>query len=338
MLPQSSPAAGVLVLGDINVDVLARLENFGGLGEDYLVPALEPHCGGVGANVALALAKWRLPVRLLGCVGRDWFGDFALGFLKQCGVDVSCVERTEQALTGLFFIAVSRDGQRTMFGSRGANELGKLAGDSGKLQGIQAVHLVGYSFLNPSTRKLSERLMEDAQQQGTWLSLDVGMAPARVVPELILQAAKKASILFTSFPEAQALTGQMEKLDVHRALEECGIREIILKLGGEGCLLRNEGEWLEAPGFPVSAIDTTGAGDAFAAAFVRARLNGWPKVQAALLANAAGAAAASVLGAGEAMPEPDKILSILRQGRFESDWESVRQDAADRLGEELRSS
>ena len=61
---------GILVLGDINVDILARIEAFTGPGGDNLAQELEPYCGGVGANTVLALAKWGVPVRLVGCVAR----------------------------------------------------------------------------------------------------------------------------------------------------------------------------------------------------------------------------------------------------------------------------
>ena len=330
-------ARGVLVVGDINVDILARLEKFTGLGEDYLVPALEPHCGGVGANVALALARWGVSVRLLGCAGRDWFGDLALHFLERERIDISFVGRTDRALTGLFFIAVSADGQRTMFGSRGANGLLTLTGAWECLDGIRAVHLVGYSFLTPSAAQLSELLIEEARQRNLWVSLDVGMAPARQIPQLVLQAAKKASMLFVSFEEAQALTGQRDKLDAFGALEESAGPEVILKLGENGCLFRDEGQVGEAPAFRVSAVDTTGAGDAFAAAFLRARLHGWSQPEAVLLANAAGAAAASVLGAGEVMPEPGKILSVLQLNHLADQWESVRIRVLERLSKELAS-
>src|SRR2546425_11791193 len=74
---------GVLVVGDINVDILARIEAFPAAGEDCLVPELELHCGGVGANTAMALAHWGVPVRLCGTTGRDSFGELALGFLRR---------------------------------------------------------------------------------------------------------------------------------------------------------------------------------------------------------------------------------------------------------------
>lgn len=341
-MPANSPTRSVvLVLGDITVDILARIDAFAGLGGDYLAPRLEQHCGGVGANVASALAKWGVPVRLLGCAGRDPFADLALDFLQRVGVDISSVQRTDQAMTGLFFIAISADGQRTMFGSRGANELLAASPDWACLEGVRAVHLVGYSFLSPSAAALSELLLEEVRRRGAWVSLDVGMAPSRQIPGVILQAARKADILFVTLDEATALTGQPAKAgqpdqrDAFSALEQSGVRELVLKLGERGCLVREQGELREAPAFAVSAADTTGAGDAFAAAFLRAHLHGWSNSEAALVANAAGAAASSVVGAGEAMPGPQQVLSLLQASRLAAPWEAVRSRVLQRLGEEL---
>lgn len=327
---------GVVVLGDINIDILARIGTFAGLGEDCLVPELQLHCGGVGANTAIVLAKWGIPVRLVGRVGRDCFGDRALRFLRREKIDVSRVQRTDRAMTGLMFIVISADGQRTFFGSRGANAgLAALAGDSGYLGSAKAAHLVGYNFLSPSAAEVAEQLIEEAHRHGRWVSLDVGVAPSRQIPQKILQVAKKVDILFVSLDEAIALTGTQDKFGAFRALEPCGVREVVIKLGEKGCLFREDDTLREVPTFSVPTSDTTGAGDAFAAAFLRARLHGWSNAEAALLANAAGAATAAVVGAGESMPAPRQILRLLRASRLDARWDAVRIRVLERLRQEL---
>jgi len=96
--------AGALVFGDINVDLLARFDAEPGWGLDNLVSELVQQCGGVGANVAVALARWGVPARLLGCTGRDAFGDFALHFLESKGVETTFIQRTDRTPTGVIFI------------------------------------------------------------------------------------------------------------------------------------------------------------------------------------------------------------------------------------------
>jgi ribokinase len=148
MSPRKRRAPAVVVLGDINVDVLAPIEAFPKPGEDCLAPALELHLGGVAANTAVALARWGLAARLMGCVGRDAFGDLALDSLRRARVDVSGVQRTDRAATGLMFIAITADGERTIFGARGANTELKPSRRARYLVRAQAVHLLGYNFLS----------------------------------------------------------------------------------------------------------------------------------------------------------------------------------------------
>jgi ribokinase len=328
--------AGVLVFGDINVDVLARLGRDLRPGDDNLVPELHHCCGGVGANAAIAFARWGLPVRLLGCVGRDWFGEFALRCLKQEKVDVSFVQQNERALTGLIFIPIGADGQRTIIGSRGANAEIALPDSCNCLDGVEALFLVGYDFLSPAGQRVGELLLAEAKKRGVRVALDVGVAPSQQIPEIILEVARSVDVLFVSLGEALALTGKSGKAEALASLEECGSREIVVKLGADGCLIRESPGWCSLPAFEIFAVDTTGAGDAFAAAFLRARMHGWPGQDAALLANAAGACAAAVVGAGENMPGPQAVLGILNGRPLSGELELVRQRVVHNLQRELQ--
>jgi sugar/nucleoside kinase (ribokinase family) len=328
--------AGVLVFGDINVDIHSRLNAFQGLGTDYLVPALKLNCGGVGANTALALGRWGVPVRVLGAVGRDPLGEFLLGRLRQEGVEISLVQQVEGALTGLMFTVISRKGERTFFGSRGANaEVRTPGGRRTWLSAVGAVHLMGYNFLSPSATATARQLLRQARRLGLSVSLDVGMAPARQAGRTILQVARRADILFLSRDEARALTGRRNPRQALQALEELGAPQVILKLGPRGCLFREQDRLRNVPAFPVTVTDTTGCGDAFTAAFLYAHLSGWPNEEAALLANAAGATAATVVGAGEQLPGPAQVLRLLSR-RLAPPWEEVRRCVLQRLKKEQR--
>ncbi|MCI0402737.1 MAG: carbohydrate kinase family protein [Acidobacteria bacterium] len=322
----------VLVLGDINVDVLGRLEAPSLVGGDSMSSALEFHLGGVGANTALALARLGFPARLLGLVGQDWFGDFALRVLQNEGVDISSVQQTERAPTGLVFIAVEPGGQRTMFGSRGANREITLPPDRQDYwEGVTALHLVGYAFLSPTGEAVARRLLAEACARSLPASLDVGNDPSRLVPEAILQVASGLDILIVAFDEAMALSGQSELQSIVEALEQRGPRQVILKRGEKGCWFREQGELLNAPAFPVQVVDTTGAGDVFTAALLRARLEGWPWREAAVLANAAGGLAAAVVGAGEQAPALGAVERLLQTTPLPAEWDSVRLRVLERL-------
>jgi len=105
-----------------------------------------------------------------------------------------------------------------------------------------------------------------------------------------------------------------------------------MKLGKRGCLIVDHGTVRQVPSFAVRPVDSTGAGDAFTAAFLQGQLRGWDVAEAALAANAAGAAAAGVAGAGERLPTLQQIARVLRTQRLKGPWDSVRLRVLRHLG------
>ena len=315
----------ILVLGDVNVDIMGRVRAWPEPGEDCLSTKLEMHCGGVGGNCAFGLARWGVPVRLVGCVGRDLFGDYVLKALDAGGVDVRLVQRAAAALTGMFYINVTPDGERTFFGGRGANGLLRMPSRGPAFtRRASAAHLAGHSFLNPGPEKAAKQLLKAIHARGGWVSLDVGMEPSKAIPRKILQMSRRVDILLLSLDEAAALVGTRKPSEAFARLRKAGACEVVLKLGKQGCMIANDGAPVAVPSFQVRTVDSTGAGDAFLAGFLQARLRGWSAAEGALAANAGGALAASVVGAGENLPSARDIAAFLRVRRIEPPWDAVR--------------
>lgn len=322
----------IVVLGDINVDISARLQEPLRKGSDCLAADLDLHLGGVGANTAVAFARLGEPVRLVACAGRDWFADFALERLTREGVDLSFVQRTDAARSGLMFIAIAPDGQRTILGSRSANLLVRSGPELERaLAGARALHLMGYSQMAPGLEEAASTLIAAAREHGLPVSVDAGAAPSHRIPEKVVALGAKADVFFANAEEAAALTGEDDPRKALAKLEASGIRQAILKLGEAGCLLRQDSALVEVPPFTVRAVDTTGAGDCFTVAFLKARLDGWPDVEAALLANAAGAAASEIVGAADGMPDIGRLRAIIFQARLPSPWDAVGEHVLNRM-------
>jgi ribokinase len=322
----------IVVLGDINVDIMGRVQAWPQPGEDCLAQKLETRCGGVGANCAFGLARWEAVPRLVGCVGRDIFGDYVLKALRESHVDVRGVRRTGGAMTGIFYINVTPDGERTFFGGRGANALLRPPSGSVALgSGASAVHLAGHSFLAPGPAQTAARLIKAIHARGGWVSLDVGMEPSKAIPQKLLQITRSVDILLVSLDEAAALTGTRDPLRAFAALRKAGAREVVLKVGRRGCLISEAGRPVLVPSFSVRTVDSTGAGDAFVAAFLQARLRGWPAIEGAVVANAAGALATTVVGAGQNLPGQREVAALLRAQRLPAKWDDKRKRVLARL-------
>src|SRR5262249_24862220 len=233
----------ILVLGDINADIIARVESWPEPGQECVAERLEVHCGGVGANCALALRRWDVSVELIGCVGADVFGEFLLKTLAARGVNVRSVRRTADAMTGMLYINVTPDGQRTFFGSRGANQrVGRLGkSQSAPLGRARAASLMGYSFLNAPSQAVGRQVIAKVHQNGGWVALDAGMEPSQRIPKEILSAAKSVDLFFVSDEEARTLTGYRKPEKAFDRLLHLGIRSVVMKLGKRGCLIADDG-------------------------------------------------------------------------------------------------
>ncbi|MGH9860064.1 MAG: carbohydrate kinase family protein, partial [Candidatus Acidiferrales bacterium] len=226
-------------------------------------------------------------------------------------IDVRAVARVD-APTGLFMVPVEPGGRRTVIGARGANESAPMMSAADCLDGLSGVHLVGYTLLSGATAAWLRELVQGASVRRIPVSLDVGLEPSRVAREAVLELAPHVDTLFVAQEESEALT--LESGDAARArIARCGARVVILKQGGAGCQFTSGERWWKIAPLEVNAVDTTGAGDAFAAGYWVARLRGWDTGDAVSLANACGAAAATVLGAGEALPGPAEVMRVLEQ-------------------------
>ena len=315
----------IVVLGDINVDIMGRVKSWPRPGQDCLAQELEIRCGGVGANCAFGLAGWGVAAQLVGCIGLDAFGDYVLKVLRECKVEVRHVQRTSAAITGIFYINVTPDGQRTFFGGRGANALLRLPSRSAVFRsGAAAVHIAGHSFLDRGPARAATQLINAIHARGGWVSLDVGMEPSKAIPQKILQIIRSVDILLVSLDEAAALTGTRDPRRAFASLRKAGAREVVLKIGQRGCMISAGGRPVLIPSFSVRAVDSTGAGDAFVAAFLQARLRGWPTIEAAMAANAAGAVATTVVGAGQNLPGQHEVAELLRGQRLTTKWDEAR--------------
>ena len=113
----------VVALGDVNVDIIAHFASYPDTGEDALASSTEFHCGGSAANTAMALARMGLDVMLISRVGPDSLALKALNSLNEAGVMPGGLQRDAAAMTGLMYVVVTPDGERTILGHRGANVL-----------------------------------------------------------------------------------------------------------------------------------------------------------------------------------------------------------------------
>jgi sugar/nucleoside kinase (ribokinase family) len=271
-------SARILVVGDIITDILAV--HTGPLEVDSDTSAqIATTGGGSGANTAAWLAYAGATVDLLGAVGVDLAGEERIAELTEAGVGCSCVVWSRTSPTGT--IIVLADGtSRTFVTDRGANlELQPSDVDEALavLPGLVHVHLSGYTLLDASSLPAGLRALAAAAAAGLSTSVDAAsMAPIRQTgPEQFLAWARGANLLLANLDEARILASTVDgsPSEVAAALAR-SVPEVVVKLGAGGAIWARGEQVRTVPALAAEVVDTTGAGDAFAAGLLAARLAG----------------------------------------------------------------
>jgi ribokinase len=268
----------VVVVGDLMVDVVARMSGPLGVGSD--TPAsVSQRPGGAGANVAAWLAVAGVPVALVGRAGDDAAGRGAVDKLRGHGVDVAAVVLDPDRPTGTCVVLVAPDGERSMLPDAGANAaLAPADLPAAAFAPGAHLHLAGYALLRDGPpRDAALEALRRARAAGMTISLDPSSAaPLRAFgAQRFLALAGHPDLLLPNADEAAALTGEAEPAAAARALT-AHAREVVVTLGAGGAVWTDGRVTLKAAAPRVAAEDTTGAGDAFAAGFLAAWLDGAP--------------------------------------------------------------
>jgi sugar/nucleoside kinase (ribokinase family) len=252
----------VLVVGDLAVVIASPVARLPEPGENFLLPSPGIYASGVAANLAWDLRGLGMDVDVASGVGRDALGDFLLAQLNERGIGLGHVARSDDP-TGLFVILVDEAGERTMIGLRGAAERFPVDGTVLGEGTPDWIHVSGYTLLDPEMAARCEELISEAEGRGIPCSVDLeGTAQSGRHTEL------DRLTTFCNLEEYRRYFGHHQVQPMARSAP------LIVKAREDGCFLV-EGETVVAcPGIPVSAVDSTGAGDAFNAGFIAARLRG----------------------------------------------------------------
>ncbi|HNW74333.1 MAG TPA: ribokinase [Bacteroidales bacterium] len=296
------------VIGSSNCDYIMTMDHFPQGGETLEGLSFHQAMGGKGANQALAAQRSGGSVCFLTSLGDDSNGRNALDYYKNEGIDVSLSLLTENETTGTAVIWVDKRGENSIVLIPGANRLlepGYIITHQNMIQNAEMILLqmeIPYETV--------KTICGLASRYGKKVILNA--APACPIEEEILRS---LYILVVNETEAETITG--EKMDVTgvdgiiRALLGLGVKNVILTLGGKGCIYSNGIESVRIPAFCVDVKDTTGAGDTFCGALAVGIRKYQTMEQALWFATAAAALSVTKLGAQPSIPLEREILDFL---------------------------
>jgi ribokinase len=303
----------VVVVGSINIDLVSTTERIPAIGETISGKDFQIHPGGKGANQAVAVARLGYPVCMIGRLGKDAFSQHLRSNLERAGVDVAGV-MTSEGTSGVAVILVDAKGENSIVITAGANALLTPQDLDTNIEIIRSAGLVLTQLETP--RKTVEYLADLCAREGVPLILDP--APAR---ELRPDFLRKVAWFTPNETEADffidSLGGRPETDNpaaAARELMERGLQGVILKLGSRGAYIAcANGEAHTIASFPVHAVDSTAAGDAFNGAFATGLMLGKSPIESAQFASAAAAISVTRAGAQPSMPGMEEVEGLLNQ-------------------------
>jgi ribokinase len=304
--------SSTVVFGSINMDLVARTPQLPVPGETLLGHKFFTAPGGKGANQAVAIARLGIPTQMVGRVGSDSFGQEVLKSLQTAGVNTDYVLVDETASSGVAAIAVDDAGENQIIIIPGAN--GRIDGTD--VERLESLLLGANALLLQFEISMSAvwRATQAAREAGVKVILDPAPAQIEVPEELyplvdIITPNEIEAGQLVGFP-VDGVEAATKAADI---LLQRGVGSAIVKLGAKGAVCATEEETFFVPAFPVAAIDTVAAGDAFNGGLAVALAEGLSLQQAVVWGAAAGALASTKPGAQSSMCDRQTFNTFLNQ-------------------------
>ena len=252
----------ITAIGEILIDLTQTGKNGAG------VPTFAANPGGAPANVAVAASRLGCSTAFIGKVGADSLGGYLRQVLEENGVDHSGLQVGESATT-MAIVSIDETGERSFRFLRGADcEMVPEDVDEKMAQNSRILHFGSVSLTQGIARSATIFTARAAHRAGMLVSYDPNYRPAlwrtkRDALEWMSLPLPLVDIIKLSEEELPLLTGSEDLEEGSRALEEQGIRLIMITLGAKGAFCRWQGESFTVPSVPAKVADTNGAGDTF---------------------------------------------------------------------------
>jgi ribokinase len=308
-----STAPHILVIGSANVDFTVKVERLPQMGETVSGGDYRLSYGGKGANQALAAHLAGAPVLMIARLGRDPNGELLYRHLTASGLSAQGLWRDDDAPSGVALIMVDSEGRNLIATAPGSNRRLSVA----DIQALEPSAFTGSIFLTQLETPLETVEYGLRRARETGMTTILNPAPGGqlreellALPHMITPNETEASLL-----SGVAVIGLETAQRAGERLLAMGCQTVIITLGAQGSLLVRRGEARHFPPFPVTAIDTTAAGDAFNGVLAAGLFEGIALERAIVRANAAGALCVTKRGAQEALPTRQEIEALVQGAR-----------------------
>ena len=255
------PKLDVLGLGTCNTDFLMNVERFSSADDEVDIGNLSTLIGGSAANFAVGVSRYGLKTGIMARIGNDIFGKHIRSELEKKGINTERLVSIDEK-TGMAFIAIEPDGERSIYTFMGSNSKFKLERED--------ITLIKHSRILHITGMYIE-VVEEASKHAKLLSFNPGNLLASYGLDALDKILKRTHILFLNKKEVTLLTGKTYE-EGAKLIVDNGVPIVVVTMGKEGSKVYTKNNHIHHPTTELKAFDTTGAGDSFAAGFITAFL------------------------------------------------------------------
>ncbi len=292
----SDSAAQACIIGNLNIDLIIRnvpeLPLWGQevAGDNYMRAS-----AGQAGYTGFALSSLGFPVRIVGYIGKDVYGQQIKSDLINYGIETSGIEMVDDERTAITVAIVRPDGERAFvsdFSFQRVIDESIIQRQWEQIEQAKYVCLLGLFCLPGFNFANVAACMGMMQKQGKITVLDTGWDPAGWLPEQIEGVntlLKHTSIFIPNIDEARAITGCESPEDAAKELRRRGVQIVIIKLGEDGSYADIEGKTYRQDALPAKVYDAVGAGDVFNAGVLYAFDSGWDMEHCLIFGSAASA-------------------------------------------------
>jgi len=306
----------IACVGIIVADVIIKpADKLPGRGLLELVDSIGLYSGGNAMTAAVNISKLGLKTSIIGKIGDDAFGEFIKSVLIANNVNLSGLAVDKNAQTAASAVLVGADGERSFLHCPGAD--GTFCIDDINWEIIEKSKLVfvtGSFIMDSFDGEQTMDFLKRCKEMGKTTALDVCWDSKNRWGGLLLPSLEYVDIFLPSVEEAREIAGCGELEAMSSRFMSAGVKTAVIKLGGEGCYLR---ENAACEGYIIPAckniipVDTTGAGDSFCAGFLTAYIRGMQLRDCARFANAAGALSVMSQGAATGIKSYNEALEMM---------------------------
>lgn len=304
---QSAPR--ICVVGSANTDLFAYVPRLPQPGETLIGTEFKQGFGGKGSNQAVMAAKLGAAVTMVAKLGADDYGRATVDNYRRYGIDTQYVAFDPQRASGVAPITVGADGRNMIVVIPGANDALTPEDVRRAQMAIEHAHIVICQCEAPDVANLEAFRIARAADVRTILN----PAPARPLPSELLDL---TDVIVPNETETELLTGMpvatsAEAQAAARELQQRGVRQVIITLGERGALVLDGNRFTEVPAMPVTAVDSSGAGDAFIGSMACYLAAGHTLEGAVAKASAVAALSVTRPGTQSSFPSRDEVDAFL---------------------------